>query len=168
MNKKILVNSSIIVIVLLLLIGGIIIAQDIRMISVESVYLKEKPQNFSKTLTTLQLHDKIEVLEELDTWLMVVTTDEEQMEGYIQTSAVSTEGIGSDTSDDISQGDAATAGARGFNEDIENEYKKDATYDYDAVDKAEKITDAYAKDPESLFRSFRKEGNLGEFQLEGE
>jgi hypothetical protein len=139
-------------------------ADDVREISVEQASLKEEPRNFSATLATLELYDKVQVLEELETWLYVVTLDEDEFEGYIQESVVSSEDVGTDTSEDLASGESSTAGARGFSKEIEDDYKEETEYDYDAVDTAEAMTDDYVKNPEEDFKDFREEGDLGEFQ----
>jgi hypothetical protein len=139
-------------------------ADDVREISVEQASLKEEPRNFSATLATLELYDKVQVLEELETWLYVVTLDEDEFEGYIQESVVSSEDVGTDTSEDLASGESSTAGARGFSKEIEDDYKEETEYDYDAVDTAEAMTDDYVENPEENFKDFREEGNLGEFQ----
>lgn len=161
MNKKI--YSIIVFLAFQLIIGfGMIFAQNFVLISVESAPMKEKPKNFSKTIKVLSLNDKIEVIEDMDNWLFAAADD--GSEGYVQSSLIDNSGISLGTGDDIAQGDASTAGARGFNEDVENEYKKNnTTFNYDAVDDAEKLTDKYAKEHETLFEEFRKNGELGEY-----
>jgi hypothetical protein len=138
-------------------------ADDIREISVEQASLKEEPRNFSKTIHTLKLYDKVQILEQLDTWLLVVSLDTD-IEGYIQESVVSTDAVGTDVSDDLATGESSTAGARGFSSEVEAEYKDKSTFDYDSVDIAEKLTDPYSKNPEANFSKFREAGKLGEYQ----
>lgn len=139
-------------------------ADDVREVTVENASLKEEPRNFSSTLTSLGVGDKVQVLEELDTWLFVITLDDEEYEGYIQESVVSADSVGTETSGDLASGESSTAGARGFSKEIEDDYKEETEFDYEAVDTAEYMTDEYVKNPEEKFKDFRRDGSLGEYQ----
>lgn len=163
MKKRIIISLLVSIILILTIFAGFVLANDIRVISVEKAYLKEKPQNFSNTVATLEANDAVEILEELDNWFYVETVDEGYI-GYIQTSAVSTEVVSADVNDSTVVGEGATAGARGFNEDTEEEFKDTSDYDFDAVDRAESLTEEFVKDPMKDFMKFREEGSLGEYQ----
>lgn len=170
MKKSIItISLMLLTVFLFLFVSGLILSDekdDIREVSVEKAYLKEQPKNFSKTLKILELFDKVDVLDKDGTWLHVETADSDKLEGYIQESVVSTEELTSDVSDSVSYGQSATAGARGFNEETEDSYKdKNPQYDYESVDRAEKMTDAYSNPFES-FAEFREEGSLGEYAME--
>ncbi len=149
------------VVVLMFAFGNNTKAGDIRYISVKSAPLKEEPKNFSKTLETLEELDEVEVLEKVGTWLLVIT--ESSMEGYIQESVVSVEIVSSDVSDELATGDSSTAGARGFNSEVEAEYKDKEDFDFESVDRAEKLTEKFPKNPDVRFAEFRRAGKLGEY-----
>ncbi len=161
--KKIIIAVSVIltVTVLMFAFSNNTKARDIRYISVKSAPLKEGPRNFSKTIATLNENEKVEVLEKVETWLLVISEDD--MEGYIQSSVVSTSTVKSGSGDNYAMGDSATAGARGFSSEVEAKYKNKKDFDYKSVDVAEKLTKEYPKNPEIKFAEFRKSGKLGEY-----
>ncbi len=162
--KRNILLISIATLVLLVFIGGVIIAQTVLITTVEDAPLKKEPKNFSKTLKTLKLNEKIEIIDDVsDSWYFAKTTD--KTEGYIQKSIVGEPGVSTGTSDSSGQGESSTAGARGFTQEVEDGYKTTAPdFNYNAVDKAEQMTNSYVQNPEQNFANFRQIGKLGEYQ----
>jgi hypothetical protein len=134
-----------------------------------TVTVKEAPVRatasaLGKMVGTLAYGDKVTVLEQPagapSGWLMVKSSDG-KVQGWVKSSALTKKDIamssGSKTaSQSASSGDVALAG-KGFNKDVEAQYKQEQKLDYTWVDKME----TFAVPPEQV-TAFLTAGGLSE------
>ena len=111
-------------------------AGGVRYISVQSLALKEKASNVSKTLGTLSYGDEVTVTKESGKWSLVSPAASPSLKGWVSTSALSKRKIVAGKAVKTDASEISLAG-KGFSEGLEAEYRKDGTADYEAVDKVE-------------------------------
>jgi hypothetical protein len=149
----------IIITVLLLLTATLLTAADTLKVTVKSTKLRKSPKFYAPTVTTLEFGDAIQKLSEQGAWIQGQTAA--GLQGWVHSAAVEkpsfsltarrTSGTGT-TADEV-----ALAG-KGFNEQVENEYRKTTDLDYAWVDRMSQI-----KIDEADMEQFMKDGKLGEF-----
>ncbi len=111
-------------------------------VTVKETQVRAKPSYVGKILGNLAYGDAVKVAESKDGWARI-SVPGKKLEGWINESALTEKKIAlkagsSAASQKASSGEAALA-AKGFNEQIESENRKDPTYDYDAVDAMERM-----------------------------
>lgn len=134
-------------------------AETGRMMSVQvkSTPLRQTPSFVGKAIATLAYGDRVEVLETQGAWLKVRAP---AATGWTHNSALSTKRIvlrsGAETAQARASSDELALAGKGFNSDVESEYKKQhRNIDFTLIDQMEKtrITDGE-------LQSFLKEGGL--------
>ena len=155
MPKKIL---GIVMAFLLLAVSLLLAAENLK-VTVKSTKLRKSPKFYSPSVATLKFGDSLQKLGEQGDWIQAMTTA--GVQGWTHSSAVTepkfsltartTAGTGT-TADEV-----ALAG-KGFNEQVEKEYRKTAKLDYTWVDRMVKI-----KITGTEMEGFLKQGKLGEF-----
>jgi len=116
-------------------------AEKMMSVSVKETPLRATPTFLGKTLAILRYTDRVAVLEERSGWARVSLSDKQ---GWVHMSALSTKKIvlqsgDSDVQQSASSGEVALAG-KGFNEQVEAEYKQQNNLDYTMVDRMERLT----------------------------
>jgi hypothetical protein len=154
-KKKILILG---LIILLLSVVFLAAAQTLK-VTVKTTKLRNRPKFYAASVATLEFGDSIQKLDQQGDWIQGMTTT--GLQGWVHQSAVEkpsfsltarrTEGTGT------SADEVALAG-KGFNEQVEQEYRKTSDLDYTWVDRM-----AQMKISESEMERFLKEGKLGEF-----
>jgi hypothetical protein len=149
----------------LLLSAGMAIAADQKQMSVtvKETQVRATPSYLGKILKVLVYGDKVTILDQpADApkgWLKAATTDG-KIQGWVNVSALTTKDIvlksGTAASQTASSGDVALAG-KGFNADVEAQYKKEQNLDYAWVDRME----AFQVDPQ-VVSTFLSQGGLSE------
>ena len=127
-----------------------------RWVSVKSAVLKSGTGWVSAKTAVLSYGDKLQVLAEKGKWLQVCLSADTSKKGWVTKSSVTTKKV-------VASGSAAvnadakeiSLAGKGFTAEIENEYKKNASIDYNAVDAVETL--AVADDAE---QQFIKDGGL--------
>jgi uncharacterized protein YgiM (DUF1202 family) len=127
-------------------------------VNVKETQLRSTPSYLGKVLGTLAYGDRVQVASVQNGWANVSAPDK-GLTGYINESALTAKKVvlnsgSGDAQQQASSGEVALAG-KGFNEQIESENRKDASYDYADVDRMEKIVVA----PEAV-DAFLKDGKL--------
>jgi hypothetical protein len=148
----------------LLLAAGVSFAADQMSVTVKQTQVRDKPSYLGKVLGLLTYGDRVTILEAPagtpKGWLKIQGPDG-KLQGWVNASALTEKQIvmkaGTDTaSQSASSGDVALAG-KGFNSDVEAQYKKDQNLDYTWVDRME----AYKVTPQQV-SSFLTQGGLSE------
>ena len=107
-------------------------------VSVDKTELKNSPSFFGKTLEAIFYGDEVIVLEEKGKWKKVQLSSDSWIEGWINESSLTKKKIVvSDSRLSVSTEELALAG-KGFNADIEAQYKKEGNLNYQDVDVVEK------------------------------
>jgi uncharacterized protein YgiM (DUF1202 family) len=157
-------TRRVVVITLLLLAAGAVFAADPlpeRSVIVKETQVRDKPSYSGKILGKLVYTDRVQVLEMPagSSWVKVRLTAK-KLEGWVHISALAKDAkpVVKAGSTDVAAGasgsEVALAG-KGFNPEVEAEYKKDPTLNYAAVDEMEK----YAVLPTAL-SAFMAQGGI--------
>jgi SH3-like domain-containing protein len=120
---------------------GDLAAEKMMSVSVKETPLRATPTFMGKIVTVLQYTDRVEVLEERSGWARVRLSGKQ---GWVHMSALSRKNIvlragDSNVEQSASSGEVALAG-KGFNEQVEAEYKQQNNLDYTMVDRMEQFT----------------------------
>ncbi len=126
---------------------GSLAAEKMMSVSVKETPLRATPTFMGKIVTVLQYTDRVEVLEERSGWARVSLSgaqSAQSVQGWVHMSALSTKNIvllagDSNVQQSASSGEVALAG-KGFNEQVEAEYKQQNNLDYTMVDRMEQFT----------------------------
>lgn len=111
---------------------------DKMYVSVEEAELKDGTSFFSKKIGSLLYGDEVIVLQEKGKWKEIQLAKNSSISGWVNTSSLTKKKIVvSDSRVSASAEEIALAG-KGFNAEIEEEYKKQGNVNYEAVDKLEK------------------------------
>ncbi len=127
-----------------------------RYVSVQSLAIKEKASNRSKTVASISYGDEVTVSKTSGKWSLVSPKSSPSVKGWVSTSALSKRKIvkGKTVTTDASE---ISLAGKGFSEGLEAEYSKNGTADYAAVDLIEQN-----QIPESDQQAFISEGKLKE------
>lgn len=107
-------------------------------VSVDKTELKNSPSFLGKNLEAIFYGDEVIVLEEKGKWKKVQLSSDSWIEGWINESSLTKKKIVvSDSRLSVSTEELALAG-KGFNADIEAQYKKEGNLNYQDVDVVEK------------------------------
>jgi uncharacterized protein YgiM (DUF1202 family) len=124
------------------LVAAALAAESGRMMSVQvkSTPVRETPSFVGKAIATLSYGDRVEVLETQGVWLKVRSPD---ATGWTHNSALSTKRVtlrsGQDTAQARASSDELALAGKGFNSDVESEYKKQhRNIDFTPIDRMEK------------------------------
>jgi hypothetical protein len=138
-------------------------AADMMYVTVKQTQIRDKPSYLGKVLgAPLVYGDRVTILDQPSGtpqgWLKILGPDG-KLQGWVNSSSLIKKQIvmkaGSETaSQQASSGDVALAG-KGFNSDVEAQYKKDQNLDYTWVDKME----AYKVTPQEV-STFVVDGGL--------
>lgn len=124
---------------LVLLVTAAIAAAEEMSVTVKESAVRERASFTAKTVGTLVYADRVVVVEVKGDWAHVSLVSK-AIDGWMPKSALQTQQIvlkaGAAAGTTASSGEVALAG-KGFSEEVEAEYKKDPTLNYDAVDKME-------------------------------
>jgi len=126
---------------------GSLAAEKMMSVSVKETPLRATPTFMGKIVTVLQYTDRVEVLEERSGWARVSLSGAQSahsVQGWVHMSALSRKNIvllagDSNVQQSASSGEVALAG-KGFNEQVEAEYKQQNNLDYTMVDLMEQFT----------------------------
>jgi len=143
---------------LLFALTGFLAAQSKTMsVQVREAPVRSSPSFLGPIITDLNYGDRVEVLEVRSGWAHI-NLPSGKGQGWLHSSELTAEQIalkaGSNVSSGASSSEVALAG-KGFNEQVEQEYRSETSLDYTWVDKMEKI--AYT--PQQLV-DFLKAGRL--------
>lgn len=144
---------------LLLVFAGLLWATETLKVTVKSSRLRKSPKFYSGSLATVQFGESLKKVTEQGDWIQAVTTT--GIKGWIHSSAVAkpTFSLTADrkAQEETAADEVALAG-KGFNEQVEKEYRKTANLDYTWVDLMAQITVT-----EMEMERFLRDGKLGEF-----
>ncbi len=153
--------------ILLLLFGlPALAAAEIQYVQVEKTRLLTKPSAFSSAAAKLAYRTRVEVLGRRGAYVRVKSA---AGTGYVSASALSVKQprFSSRLSKEYVSSDEVALATKGFNAQIESEYRrKNPALPYAILDRLEAKT-TYS-DPLQHFRAFRQTGKLGEFRTGGE
>jgi len=131
-----------VVFILTLAVAGGLFAQvkkgDTAWIASKTAALKTSTWFFAGTRGTLQMGDRVTVLQVNGTWAEVSSASNSSLSGWTAVSNLSARQIVASTSS-ASASEVALAG-KGFNQEVENSYKAEGDLNYADVDKTEAIT----------------------------
>ena len=118
--------------------------------------LRATPSFLAKKTGEVHYGDRLEILEKNKSWTKIKSAD---LEGWLHSSALSNKKIElsagtKDVASTADAGEVALAG-KGFNAEIENEFRKDSELNYQAVDQ---IQTYEISDPEKI--AFIQDGGL--------
>ena len=115
-------------------------------VTVQQTQVRDKPSYLGKTLGVLAYGDRITILDQpavsVKGWLKIQGPDG-KLQGWVNASALTEKTIAlkagaSNVESSASSGEVVAAG-KGFNSDVEAQYKKEQKLDYTWVDKMEKF-----------------------------
>jgi len=147
-----------------LLAAGAAFAADQMSVTVQQTPVRDKPSFLGKIFGTLKYVDRVTVLDQpagsSKSWLWILGPDG-KLKGWVSVSALTTKKIelaagSANVQQGASSGEVALAG-KGFNEEVEKQYKQDGKLDYSQVDKMQNITVS----PDQL-STFIAEGGLSD------
>ena len=121
----------------------------------EEVTLKEKPSFFSNDLENIYYGDAVIILQEKGNWAKIYLDLNSSTTGWINTSSLSKKKIVSTSNRVSASTSELSLAGKGFNAEIESQYKISEIVDYDAVDKLEKNMISF-----TLVMDFMKSGML--------
>ncbi len=126
------------IITIFILLGLYGTAQTMMSVQVKETKVRATPSFLGKILATLVYGDRVKVLEEQKGWAKVETSSGN---GWVSGSALTKKQIvlqagAKDVATGASSSEVALAG-KGFNEQVEDQYKKDSNLDYTWVDRME-------------------------------
>ena len=111
---------------------------DTMSVQVKKSSLRDRPSFLGKMVGKVTYGQELEVIEKKSTWLKVRSED---VTGWLHPSALTSKKIylqsgEKDVSRTAGTGEMALAG-KGFNEEVEKEFRKDTELNYEAVDQIE-------------------------------
>ena len=152
------------VLILIFCVFGLFAKPEQKMyISVEEAILKEKPSFFSKSTNSVFYGEEVIVLDTKGSWKKVQLTGNTSVFGWISESSLTKKKILVSESKVTASADEIALAGKGFNAEIEAEYKKQGTANYDAVDKLEEKSVSFEN---SL--DFMLDGKLENQAVDGE
>lgn len=126
------------ILILIFCVFGLFAKSEPKMyVSVEEAILKEKPSFFSKSTNSVFYGEEVIVLDTKGSWKKVQLTGNSSVFGWISESSLTKKKILASESKVTASADEIALAGKGFNAEIEAEYKKQGTTNYDAVDKLE-------------------------------
>jgi len=144
MNKNVTFGHRLhLLVAALLLLAAAAAVADEMSVTVKQTPVRDKPSFLGKTLGTLFYADRVTVLDQsVKGWVKVQGPDG-KLQGWVSASALQAKKIvlaagSQNVNQSASSGEVALAG-KGFNEDVEKQYKADGKLDYTWVDRAEQI-----------------------------
>jgi hypothetical protein len=134
-------------------------APQLMSVTVKEVPVRDRASFAGKVVGTLAYADRVTVEETKGDWVKVSFAPKKIASAWMPKSALQTQAIALKAGDkavgtSASSGEVALAG-KGFNEEVESEYRKDKKLNYGAVDDME----AYSVAPDSVAQ-FAKDGGL--------
>ena len=133
------IRTALAVTALLLSLGVALAAAEEMSVTVKEAPVRDRASFTGKTVGTLVYGDRVAVVEVKGDWVRV-SFAARSINGWMSTSALQTREIvlrsGRAAGTSASSGEVALAG-KGFSEEVEAEYRKDAKLNYDAVDDME-------------------------------
>jgi hypothetical protein len=139
---------------------------EVRHVQVEKTRLLKKPTSFSPVAATLNYRTAVEVVSKQGGFYCVQT---KQGRGYISEASLTVKQpkFSSKLSGEYVSSEEVATATKGFNAQVESEYRKsNPNLQYAVVDQIESHT--HYANPQTAFSAFRKQGKLGEFQGGGE
>ncbi len=127
-----------------------------RYVSVQTLAIKEKASNKSKTVASVSYGDEVTVSKTSGKWSLVSPKSSPSVSGWVSTSALSKRKIVKGKAVTTDASEISLAG-KGFSEGLEAEYSKNGTTDYASVDLIEQNLIS-----ESDQQAFITEGQLKE------
>jgi len=152
-------RKAIITTLCIALLTGIALAAQTLSVQVRSGQLREKPGFLGRTITILPYGDRVDLLGKEGDWRKVSSVQQGKT-GWMHNSALTEqEIILRPTNKDIeeaAQTDELALAGKGFNKQVEEEYKAEKKLDYSKVDEMEGYTIA-----QETVQKFITSGNLG-------
>jgi SH3-like domain-containing protein len=139
--------------------AAVALAAQMMSVQVRSGQLRDKPAFLSKVVCSLAYGDRVALSDEKGDWRKVAPA-KGGAPGWMHVSALSEQVIilnptDKDVEAAASSDELALAG-KGFNKQVEDQYRSQAHLDYSKVDEMEKIVV-----PPNLIRDFLQKGGLG-------
>lgn len=146
---------ALLVLVLLAVGAGAAFAEELS-VQVRETRVRREPRSLASEVGRLSYGDRVQVVDERPDWVLV---EHGTIEGWVSRSAVTPKEIVLEASDReveerATDREVALAG-RGFNKDIEEQYRRDTGLSYAAIDELEEREE----EPDELAR-FLEEGGL--------
>lgn len=117
---------------------GIFASSNSKMyVSVEEAVIKDKPSFFGKSQDSVFYGDAVFVVEEKGKWKKIQLIEDPAVFGWVTTASLTKKKIVKTGSRVSASADELALAGKGFSEEVEKEYKKQVSLDYDAVDKLE-------------------------------
>nr|WP_321513827.1 SH3 domain-containing protein [uncultured Pseudodesulfovibrio sp.] len=129
--------------VCIVLIAGIALAAQLMSVQVRSGQLRDKPEFLSKVVANLPYGDRVNLTSEKGDWRHISSVKLGKS-GWIHVSALSEqEIILNPTNKDVdaaAKSDELALAGKGFNKQVEQQYRKQSKLNYAKVDEMEKLT----------------------------
>lgn len=150
--------------ILILCIFGLYAKSGLKMyVSVEEASLKDKPSFFGKNVNSVFYGEEVIILDTKGSWIKIQLSGNNFVFGWISESSLTKKKIVSTGSKVTASAEEIALAGKGFNAEIESEYKKQGTVNYEAVDKLEEKSVSFEN---SL--DFMIDGKLENSAVEGE
>lgn len=107
-------------------------------VATKTVELKSSTGFFASNQGTLSYGDQVSVLQVSGKWVQVRSANNTSLSGWVSGDNLSPNRIVSTGTSTATAGEVSMAG-RGFNQEVENKYRGDGTYNYADVDKTEAL-----------------------------
>ncbi|MCX7048993.1 MAG: SH3 domain-containing protein [Candidatus Sumerlaeota bacterium] len=134
-----------------------VLAAKSMKVQIKKADIRESPMQLSKVLGSVDYDKEVSVLEEKGAWMRVSTPDS-QITGWMHASALSAKTIwksgGKEAPSSVSSSEMGT-GNKGFDANVEADFKKSQNLDYSWVDKMESFMV-----PDEAVKDFMDKGGL--------
>jgi len=148
-----------VILILLLSFTGLLLAAETLKVRVKSSKLRNSPKFYAGSVVSLEFGDSLEKITTQGDWIQAKTTT--GTTGWIHSSAVIVPHFsltaGRTAQEEATADEVALAG-KGFNQQVEEEYRKNSDLDYTWVDRMTQM-----RVTEAEMERFFSEGKLGEF-----
>lgn len=123
---------------LMVLFTGTVYAKSVFMyVSAQKISIKSKASLTSSDIGELNYGDKVSVVKTKGNWVLVETTDDQNVAGWINANAVTSKKINAAAKKVSTDANEITLAGKGFNSSIEAKYEDEYDLPFDKVDEIE-------------------------------
>ncbi|MDR3144819.1 MAG: SH3 domain-containing protein [Treponema sp.] len=144
---------------LAVLVAGSAAAQNLQgrtmYVSSKTVEIKSSTGFFADTLGTLEYGDQVTVLEEDGKWVKIAAAQKASVSGWVLSANLTGKRIVSSGNRNTASANELALAGKGFSEEVENAYRKDAVVSYTEIDAMEAF-----RIPRQELYNFLVEGRL--------
>jgi hypothetical protein len=123
-------------------------------VTAKTIEVKSSTAFFADILGALEYGAPVSVLQEYGKWVQIRSSEQPELSGWVAAASLTAKRIIPGNSTSASANEIALAG-KGFNQEVENAYRRNGALNYDAIDAMEAI-----RIPNRQLFAFLQEGRL--------